>query len=138
MPNGIPLFRDDERAIVGFRFVEKGDIGELDSVKSCVGSQSFEEELKVGNGTGLEDIQDDGVDVRRDHLHHLQPDDRGTDDAGDLGDGLTLLVDKLERSELLSDATDGLAIDIGHLLDQFVVVERTEAFSVWVLQHLCV
>ena len=131
MSSGIPLFRNNECSIVGFRLIKKDDIREFDSVESGVGCQRFEEKLKIRHGTGLKDVQDDGVNVRRNRVHHFQPDDGRTDDARNLGNGLPFLVSKLEGCEFLSYTTDSFAVH-----EPVLVVERTKALCIRVLQHL--
>lgn len=112
--DGIPFLRDDESTIVGLCFVEEDDIGQLDPVRSGVGSnKGLEKQLK----SGTVQVSRMSGTIASNHLDHLQPNDDGTDNAGDLGDGLSFLLGEFEGLEFLGYAADGFAIDVGHLLD---------------------
>ena len=91
--------------------------------------------MKIRNGASLEDVKNNSIDVGRNHRHHLQPDESRTDDTAGLGDRLSFLIGHFEQRKLLGNTSDGLAVDVSHLMDEFVIVEWTKTFGGCIFQH---
>ena len=69
----VPLLGDDENPIVILRFLEECFVGKLQIIESGVGDEGLQIELEIGDGAGFENVVDDCVDVGRNHIHHLEP-----------------------------------------------------------------
>ena len=69
--DGIPFLCDDKSPVVIFGALKKLCMGERKAVERCVRRERLEKKSEVGNGTCLENVEHDGINVGGNHVHHF-------------------------------------------------------------------